>query len=60
MDYLTVEQVATQMGVTERSVRNWINKGELKAFKLGTGWKITAEDLQKFIDSKSNIQKGDK
>ena len=59
MDYLTVEQAAKQMGVTERSVRNWIKKGELIAYKLGTSWKITEEDLQTFIKSKSNVQKGE-
>lgn len=59
MDYLTVEQVSKSLGVSEKTVRNYISKGELKAFKLGTGWKITEENLQSFIESKSNIQKGD-
>lgn len=57
MDYLTVKEVAARMGVTEKSVRNWINDGDLTAFKLGTGWKITEEDLQQFIKSKSNVKK---
>lgn len=59
MDYLTVEQVAKSLGLSEKTVRKYINEGELKAFKLGTSWKITEQDLQTFIQTKSNIQKGD-
>lgn len=57
MDYLTVEEVSKRLDVTERTVRNWINKGELKAYKWGTSWKITEEAVQAFIESKSNIKK---
>lgn len=57
MNYLTVEEVSKRLDVTERTVRNWINKGDLKAYKLGTGWKITEEAVQIFIESKSNIKK---
>lgn len=59
MNFLSVEQVATSLGLSEKTVRKYINEGELKAFKLGTSWKITEEDLQAFIQTKSNIQKGD-
>jgi len=56
-EYLTVEQVAKQMGVSEKTVRNYINKGDLQAYKLGTAWKITEQALKEFIESKSNIKK---
>lgn len=56
-EYLTVEQVAKQMGVSEKTVRNYINRGDLQAYKLGTAWKITEEALKSFIESKSNIKK---
>lgn len=59
MDYLTVKKVSQKLGVSEKTVREYISKGELIAFKLGTGWKITEEDLQTFIKSKSNVQKGE-
>lgn len=59
MDFLTVEQVATSLGLSEKTVRKYINTGELKAFKLGTSWKITKDDLQTFIQTKSNIQNGE-
>lgn len=59
MDFLTVEQVAASLGLSEKTVRKYINTGELKAFKLGTSWKITKDDLQTFIQTKSNIQNGE-
>lgn len=59
MDYLTVKEVSTKLGVSEKTVRDYINKGELIAYKLGTSWKITHEDLHTFIKSKSNVQKGE-
>jgi len=59
MDYLTVKEVSTKLGVSEKTVRDYINKGELIAYKLGTSWKITQEDLHTFIKSKSNVQKGE-
>lgn len=59
MKFLTVEQVAMALGLSEKTVRKYINEGELKAFKLGTSWKISPQDLETFIQTKSNIQNGE-
>jgi excisionase family DNA binding protein len=32
---LTVEQVAEEMNVDKKTVRKWINQGELKAINIG-------------------------
>jgi len=32
---LTVEQVAEEMSVDKKTVRKWINQGELKAINIG-------------------------
>ncbi|MBT2718059.1 helix-turn-helix domain-containing protein [Bacillus sp. ISL-57] len=58
--YLTVEQVAKDLGLTEKTVRKYINDGELTAYKLGTSWKIAPSDVEEFLKTKSNKQKGDK
>lgn len=62
MEFLTVEQVAEMIGVTEKTLRSYIHKGDLKAYKFGAVWRIAESDLKVFIESKSNIQteKGDK
>ena len=51
--YLTVRQVAKKLDITEEWVRDLIAKKEIKATKVGR-WKIKLEDLEKFIDSRTN------
>lgn len=36
-DFLSVAQVATELGITDRAVRHRIKAGTLAATKLGTG-----------------------
>lgn len=56
MEFLSVEQVAQQLGVSEKTVRNYINSGELKAYKLGTKWRIEPQEVERYIKTKSNVQ----
>lgn len=51
-DYYTVRQVSTMLGVSEKSVRDFINNGELKAIKVGR-WRIPQKSLQEFFDTRS-------
>lgn len=53
--YLTVEQVAKQLGLSEYRVRELIREKQIRATKIGQ-WKIKPEDLRKFIKSRSNIK----
>jgi excisionase family DNA binding protein len=47
----TVQEVAQNLKVSERTVRNWIESGELPAFPIGKrGYRISKADLQAFID----------
>ena len=52
-DLLTVRQVAEILAVSERSVREFINTGELRASKIGQ-WRIPRAALRVFFDSHSN------
>jgi len=53
---LTVKQVADRMSVDERTVRAWIQKGELKAVNVGgrlrREYRIRPDDLEEFIRSR--------
>jgi excisionase family DNA binding protein len=53
---LTVKQVADRMTVDERTVRGWIQKGELKAVNVGgtlrREYRIRPDDLEDFIRSR--------
>ena len=49
--YLTVQDIADQLQVTEETVRRWIDSGQLKAIKLsGHRYRIHPKDFQDFID----------
>lgn len=49
----TVQEVAQNLKVSERTVRNWIDRGELPAFPIGKrGYRISKADLQAFIDER--------
>ena len=53
--YLTVPEVAAELGLTEEWIRDLIRKQEIKAVKIGQ-WKIKPEDLEAFIESRKNIR----
>ncbi len=49
----TVADVAEILGVSEKSVRDFINAGEIRAVKVGQ-WRITKEAIQEFMEARSN------
>lgn len=51
--YLTVEQVAKQLGLSEYRVRELIREKYIRATKIGQ-WRVKPEDLKKFIKSRTN------
>ena len=51
--YLTVEQVAKQIGLTEYRVRELIREKKIRAVKIGQ-WRIKPEDLEEFIKARTN------
>ena len=53
-DYLTVEEVAKRIHLTEERVRELINLKQIKATKIGR-WYVNSQDLEEFIKSRTNI-----
>ena len=51
---LTTKDVAERLNVTTRTVRNLIECGKLKAYKIMKDYRIEEKDLQEFIE-KSKI-----
>jgi len=50
-EMLTVQEIAQQMKVSERTVRNWIEKDGLVAFPIGKrGYRVARSDLNAFIE----------
>ena len=52
IEWLTVPDVARELGVKEDTVRSWIREKKLTAFFIGREYKIKREDLQKFLEER--------
>ena len=54
----TVQEVAQKMKVSERTVRNWIEKEGLPAFSIGKrGYRIAKVDLDTWVDERKQTRK---
>ena len=51
-DILTIDEVAKYLRVSERTVYEWAQKGEIPAGKIGTVWRFKKTDLQKWVDDR--------
>ena len=56
LEFLTVEEVSEQLKIHWQTTLNYIKSGQLKAAKIGKGYKINKNDLMAFIEKKSNIK----
>ncbi len=58
LKYYTVNEVAQMLRVSERQVRNWVERGELKVFRIGKrGYRISETDLNAFIAQRSREER---
>jgi excisionase family DNA binding protein len=44
--YVTPDQAASELGVTRRTVYNWMRSGILPAKQIGRTWRIKRDDLE--------------
>ena len=58
-DILTIEEVAKYLRVSERTVYDWAQKGEIPAGKIGTVWRFKKSESEKWVNERlsSNIKK---
>lgn len=49
MEFLDTKQAADLLGVTSAYVREMINKGEIKAKKIGNSFRIPKEEVNKIL-----------
>lgn len=49
----SVKDLHEALGVNERTIRDWFNKGRLKGVKIGIEWHITEENLKKFLNGEA-------
>jgi nitrogen PTS system EIIA component len=51
-EILTLEEVARYLRVSDRTVYEWAQKGEIPAGKLGSSWRFKRADIQRWADEK--------
>lgn len=49
----TLTEIEPILGVTHRTLLNYVKDGRLKAVKIGGKWKVSGENLRKFINGES-------
>ncbi len=57
-DILTIEEVAKYLRVSERTVYDWAQKGEIPSGKIGTVWRFKKSEIEKWVNERlsSNIK----
>jgi excisionase family DNA binding protein len=46
---LSIGEVAEYCAVSDKTVRRWIDRKQLRAHHLGRQWRIASEDLESFL-----------
>lgn len=49
MTFCTIKMVAERLGVSTRTVRRWIKRGELVAHRFGSAVRVADRDLLAFL-----------
>jgi excisionase family DNA binding protein len=51
-ELLKVEEVAALLKIKEKTVREWIGRGELEAYKIGKEWRVRRDHLDQAIETR--------
>lgn len=51
-DILTIEEVARYLRVSERTVYDWAQKGEIPSGKIGTVWRFKKSDIERWVNER--------
>ena len=51
-DFLSVEEVAKRLGLKEETIRTYIRKGLLNAYRFGNVLRIRVDDFEKFVQER--------
>jgi excisionase family DNA binding protein len=52
LEFLKVEEVAVLLKIKEKTVREWIGRGELEAYKIGKEWRVRRDHLDEAIEAR--------
>lgn len=51
-EIMTIDEVAEYLRVSERTVYDWAQKGELPGGKLGTTWRFKRDEIENWVNSR--------
>ena len=54
-DWLTVKDVATELGFSATTVYGWLENGSLVGHRIAGSWRVKRHDLDAFIDVGRNV-----
>ena len=52
---LTIKELAKYLSVTERTIYNLLERGQLPGFKVGGTWRFKREDIDKWIEDNKKM-----
>jgi PTS system nitrogen regulatory IIA component len=55
-EIMTLDEVASYLRVSERTVYEWASKGELPGGKLGTSWRFKRADIETWVSRKLSLR----
>ena len=57
MKFYSLTEIAKMLGITRQTALNWVQRGWLRAGKFGRVWRVSEDDLKKFIEKAyANVQ----
>jgi PTS system nitrogen regulatory IIA component len=56
-EILTIEEVAKYLRVSERTVYEWAQKGEIPAGKIGTVWRFKKSEIERWVNDRLLVSK---
>lgn len=54
---LTIEEVSKYIKISERTIYDWAQKGDIPAGKLGNVWRFSKNDIDQWVDDKLKSNK---
>ena len=53
--FMTVEDIARDLGVAEDTVRSWIRERKLPAYRIGKEYRIKIVDYERFLQQRRTV-----
>lgn len=58
-EWLSVEDIAKELDVTVDTVRAWIRKKKLRAYRVGRDYRIKRVDYDNFLENRATLPEED-